>query len=64
VRLADSGTVFFQQRNTYTGGTTIYQALLRLNQNRKTLETTLNENWVARQYNTRQSKLLRTVNVK
>ena len=30
----------FQQRNTYTGGTTIYQALLRLNQKvRKTLET-------------------------
>jgi len=30
----------FQRRKTYTGGTTVYQALLRLNQKvRKTLET-------------------------
>ena len=55
----------FQQRNTYTGGTTIYQALLRLNQKcEKLWRPPSNENWVARQYNTRQSKLLRTVNVK
>ena len=54
----------FQQRNTYTGGTTIYQALLRLNQKCEKLWRPPSTKMVARQFNTRQSKLLRTVNVK
>src|SRR5262249_62423173 len=39
----------FQQRNTYTGGTTLYPALVRLKQKRKTFETTPSEKWVGTQ---------------